>query len=158
MTRVLIHAAAWAVLALGTALPALALPDIYPAPQQAPADIAAALKTARAQHRNVLVDFGGNWCTDCHVLDTYMHDTNNQPIIDKSFVVVHVNVGRMDQNTDIAQRYHIPLSKGVPAIAVLDAHGKLLYSQAGGEFEDMRHMDTSAVTQLLLRWKPGSRT
>jgi thioredoxin 1 len=43
----------------------------------------------------------------------------------------------------------------VPAIAVLSSQGKLLYSQTGGEFEDMRHMDSSAVTGFLQRWKPN---
>jgi thioredoxin 1 len=146
-------AACWA---LAVALPAIALPDIYPAPEQAQADLSAALKQAAAQHRRVIVDFGGNWCTDCHVLDGYMHDSSNQPLIDAGFLVVHVNVGRVDQNLDIAERYGIPLKKGVPAIAVLSSRGKLLYSQAGGEFEDMRHMDSSAVTEFLQRWKPNA--
>ena len=74
----------------------------------------------------MIVDFGGNWCTDCHVLDTYMHDSTNQPLIDANFLVVHINVGRVDQNLDIAERYGIPLKKGVPAIAVLSSRGKLL--------------------------------
>lgn len=116
-------AAFWA---LAAALPAVALPDIYPAPEQAQADLSAALKGAAAQHRRVIVDFGGNWCTDCHVLDTYMHDSTNQPLIDANFLVVHINVGRVDQNLDIAERYGIPLKKGVPAIAVLSSRGKLL--------------------------------
>jgi len=143
-----------ALWALVLALPAHALPDIYPAPEQAPADLAAALKQAAAQHRRVIVDFGGNWCTDCHVLDSYMHDATNQPLVEANFVVVHVNIGRKDSNQDIAERYGIPLDKGVPALAVLDERGKLLYSQTGGEFEDMRHMDAAALTQFLQRWKP----
>jgi thioredoxin 1 len=143
-----------AVWALAIARPAAALPDIYPAPEQATADLAAALKEAKAEHRRVIVDFGGNWCPDCHVLDTYMHDSTNQPIIDKGFLVVHVNIGQRDQNLDIAEHYEIPLKKGVPALAVLDSHGKLLYSQKGGEFEAMRHMDSSSVTEFLMRWKP----
>jgi thioredoxin 1 len=147
-------AALWA---LAVALPAVALPDIYPAPEQAQADLTAALKEAAAQHRRVIVDFGGNWCTDCHVLDTYMHDSANQPLIDANFFVVHVNVGRIDQNLDIAKRYRIPLKKGVPAIAVLSSHGKLLYSQTGGEFQDMRHMDSSALTEFLQRWRPAAQ-
>jgi thioredoxin 1 len=139
---------------LAMAVPALALPDIYPVPEQAQADLTAALKQAAAQRRRVIVDFGGNWCTDCHVLDSYMHDATNQPLIDAHFLVVHVNIGRIDQNLDIAERYGIPLKKGVPAVAVLSPQGKVLYSQTGGEFEDMRHMDSSAVTALLQRWKP----
>jgi thioredoxin 1 len=105
----------------------------------------------------VIVDFGGNWCTDCHVLDSYMHDATNQPLVEANFVVVHVNIGRKDSNQDIAERYGIPLDKGVPALAVLDERGKLLYSQTGGEFEDMRHMDGAALTQFLQRWKPGGK-
>jgi thiol:disulfide interchange protein len=144
------------VWAASLALPVTALPDIYPAPEQAQADLTAALKEAGVEHRRIIVDFGGNWCTDCHVLDTYMHDPANQPIIDKSFVVVHVNIGQVDRNLDIAERYGIPLSKGVPALAVLDSHGKVLYSQKGGEFEAMRRMDSSSVTEFLMRWKPKS--
>lgn len=149
-------AALAAVWALAVSWPAIALPDIYPAPEQAQADLSAALKQAAAQHRRVIVDFGGNWCTDCHVLDSYMHDSTNQPLVDASFLVVHVNVGRIDRNLDIAERYGIPLKSGVPAIAVLSSHGKLLYSQTGGEFKDMRHMDSSALTEFLQRWKPGA--
>ncbi len=143
-----------ALLALAVALPAFALPDIYPPPEQAQADLNEALKQAVVKHRRVIVDFGGNWCTDCHVLDNYLHDSTNQPLIEANFLVVHVNVGRIDQNLDMAERYGINLKKGVPAVAVLSSHGKLLYSQTEGEFEDMRHMESSAVTKFLQRWKP----
>lgn len=129
--------------------------EIYPAPEQAPADLAAALKLAAARHRRVLLDFGGNWCTDCQVLDLYFHDAANRPILDANYVLVHVNIGMRDRNLDIAARYDIPLSKGVPALAILDSHGKLLHNQKGGEFEGMRRMQSSAVTEFLTRWKPA---
>ena len=63
-----------ALLALSAATANSADRDIYPDPSQARADLAAALKTASATHRRVLIDFGGNWCGDCQVLDLYMHD------------------------------------------------------------------------------------
>jgi hypothetical protein len=31
----------------------------------------------------------------------------------------------------------------------------LLYSQKNGEFEAMRHMESSALTEFLVRWKPS---
>jgi thioredoxin 1 len=128
--------------------------DIYPMPQQAKPDLAQALRTAKAQHKRVLLDFGGNWCPDCHVLDIYLHNQQNKPILDANFVLVHVNVGRYDANLDLAQKYQIPLNKGVPAVAVLGEDGKLLYSQKGGEFEAMRSMQSSSVTQFLVQWRP----
>jgi len=128
--------------------------DIYPDPSQAKSDIGAALKTAAASHRRVLLDFGGNWCGDCIVLDMYLHNPDNRPILEANFVLVHVNVGHMDENMDIAARYQVPLDKGVPALAVLSEQGKLIYSQKGGEFEAMRRMQASAVTSFLVQWKP----
>jgi len=132
-------------------------PDIYPPSSQAQADLNAGLAAAAAAHKRVIVDFGGNWCTDCHVLDLYFHDATNRPLLEAGYVLVHVNIGRHDANLDLAARYQIPLDKGVPALALLDEHGKLLFTQKGGEFEDMRHMSSSAVTEFLTHWKP-SRT
>jgi len=60
----------------------------------------------------------------------------------------------MDKNTDVAEKYDIPLKRGVPALAVLDEHGRLLYSQKNGEFEAMRKMDQASVTEFLNQWKP----
>jgi thiol:disulfide interchange protein len=133
-----------------------AQPDIYPPPEQASADIAAALKSAAASHKRVILDFGGNWCTDCHVLDLYFHDAANRPLLTANYILVHINVGHLDANQDIAAHYQIPFNKGVPAIAVLDDRGKLLYSQKSGEFEAMRSMQTGSVTDFLLRWKHPS--
>jgi thioredoxin 1 len=129
--------------------------DIYPDPSQAKADLAAALKTAAATHRRILLDFGGNWCGDCKVLDIYMHDAGNKPLVDANFIVVHINVGRMDANRDLAEKYQVPLQKGVPALAVLSGHGALLYSQKNGEFEAMRRMESSALTEFLVKWRPA---
>jgi thioredoxin 1 len=128
---------------------------IYPDPALARADIAAALKTASQSHKRVLLDFGGNWCGDCQVLDIYFHNPQNRPILDANFVLVHVNVGRYDTNLDLAKKYGIPLEKGVPALVVLSDTGKLLYSQRGGEFEKMGRMEPSDVTRFLLQWKPA---
>jgi thioredoxin 1 len=128
--------------------------DIYPDPVQAETDLATALKTAAATHKRVLLDFGGNWCGDCQVLDYYFHDPKNQPLLESNFVLVHINIGHMDENVDIARRYNVPLERGVPAMAVLSERGKLLYSQKSGEFEAMRRMESSAVTEFLVQWKP----
>jgi thiol:disulfide interchange protein len=148
----LLALAAMLSLAAGSARPAGR--DIYPDPAQAKADIAAALKTVAATHKRVLLDFGGNWCGDCQVLDIYFHDPANRPILEANFVLVPVNIGMMDANLDIAEKYQIPLQRGVPALAVLSDKGRLLYSQKTGQFAPMRSMESSAVTRFLVQWKP----
>ncbi len=129
--------------------------QIFPAPESAESDIAAALHSAAASHKRVVLDFGGDWCVDCQVLDIFLHDAANRPILEANYVLVHVNVGQLDRNLEIAARYDIPISKGVPALAVLDEHGELLYSQRAGEFEAMRRMRSQAVTSFLEQWKPA---
>ena len=129
--------------------------EIYPVPAQAKPDLEAALRMAPTVHKRILLDFGGNWCGDCQVLDIYLHDPANHKLLTDNFVLVHVNIGHMDANLDIAQKYGIPLNKGVPAVAVLNEDGNLLYSQQDGQFEAMRRMDISSVTQFLDKWKPA---
>jgi thiol:disulfide interchange protein len=117
-------------------------------------DIAAALAQARRVNKRVILDFGGNWCGDCQVLDIYYHQSPNAELLAKNFILVHVNIGHMDKNVDVAKKYKVPIAKGVPALAVIDAHGNLLYSEREKEFE---HTSPEAITAFLNRWKPDNK-
>jgi len=128
--------------------------QIYDPNADANQEIADAVRTAGASHKRVLVVFGGNWCFDCHVLDEAFHSPEIAPTLNKSFVVVHIDIGEMNKNLDVAKKYDIPLNKGVPAIAVLDSDGKLLFSQKGGEFEAARSMAPEDILEFLNKWKP----
>ena len=147
--------AALAVLAFA----APAAGPIYPEISRATADIEAGLKEAKAGHKRVLVDFGGNWCTDCKVLDINFKKPENEAVLKDHYVLVHVNVGenRIDENLDIGERYGIPLKKGVPALAVLDADGRVVHAQKEGEFESMRKMDPKSVNEFLVKWQAPPR-
>jgi thiol:disulfide interchange protein len=125
---------------------------IYPSIDTARPDIDAAIAQARREGKRVIVDFGGDWCPDCQVLNIYFRRSPNAELLAKYFVRVNVNVGHMDANKDIAEKYGVPL-KGVPALAVLDGDGKALHAQ-NKEFSDMRHLDPSALTAFLNEWKP----
>ena len=114
-----------------------------------------ACELPQPSHKRIILDFGGNWCPDCQVLDIYFHDSANKSILDANYILVHVNIGRQDENLALAAHYRIPVKDGVPALAVLSDTGKLLYSQESGEFKRMRSMDLKSVTSFLLQWKPN---
>ncbi|MGC2298765.1 MAG: thioredoxin family protein [Acidobacteriaceae bacterium] len=128
---------------------------IYNEGADAHAEIRDALATAAREHKRVILDFGGNWCGDCQVLDIYFRQQPNAQLLQSNYVLVDIDIGRYDHNTDLADKYDVPLKRGVPALAVLDAHGRVLYSQKTGEFENMRHMDPNSVTSFLEHWKSG---
>lgn len=147
--------AAAAVAVAGLTFWVHAATPLYPDASRASADVAGALAEAARSHRRVIVDFGGNWCGDCKVLDANLRKPANAALLAAHYVLVHVNVGDkgITENFDIAARYGIPLKKGVPALAVLESDGRVVHSQKNGEFESMRRLDPASVTEFLERWR-----
>lgn len=147
--------AAFAIVTLAVTAASAQNRTLYSDTANPQAEIAQAIKTATAQRKHIILDFGGNWCGDCLVLDMYFHQPPNLQLLNKNFVVVHIDIGHMDKNTDVAEKYKVPIKRGVPALAVLDSHGHLLYSQENKEGEAMsRGPDPAAVTKFLNQWKP----
>ncbi|HXX71410.1 MAG TPA: thioredoxin family protein [Candidatus Acidoferrum sp.] len=126
--------------------------DLYAPPEEAKAEIDAALASAAKDHKRVILVFGANWCYDCHVLDTTFHSKTIAPLVNANYHVVHVNVGDEDKNLDLAEKYGVPLKKGIPGLAVLDPDGRLVYSQKEGEFENSVRIGPADVTAFLKKW------
>src|SRR5438874_2281633 len=72
--------------------------DIYPEDADPISDIEAALKSAVAEKKRVLLIFGANWCYDCHVLEQALHQGNAGSIVTFSYLLVHVDIGEGDKN------------------------------------------------------------
>ncbi len=133
--------------------PASESKNVYPADAVAHAEIKEALEKAAIGHKRVLVVFGANWCYDCHVLDLAFRRADIAPILDASFEVVHIDIGQGEKNQDLMKEYGVPVERGIPAVAVLDEKGKLLFSQKNGEFEKARALGPEDLVGFLERWK-----
>jgi thioredoxin-related protein len=130
-------------------------PNLYDKNANANVDIQEAIARAKKDHRRVILVFGANWCYDCHVLDQAFHQIDVAKILQKNFQVVHVDIGDDGKkNGNVAAEYQVPVEKGIPALAVLDPDGKLLYSQKDGEWESARSLDPDDLIALLNMWKP----
>ncbi len=132
--------------------------DIYNERANARAEIKEALAKAAAEHKRVIVVFGANWCYDCHVLDAAFHRADLAQIIAANYEVVHVDIGKGQKNQDLATKYDVPLKRGIPGLAVIEADGKLVYSQKNGEFENARGLSTEDFRAFLEKWRPGERS
>jgi len=130
-------------------------PNLYNKGADARVEIQEAVDKAKKDHQRVILVFGANWCYDCHVLDQAFHQPDVVPLLEKNFQVVHVDIGDDGKkNADVAAEYQVPLEKGIPALAILDPDGKLLYSQKNGEWEAARSLDPDDVIAFLNQWKP----
>jgi len=132
--------------------------DIYSTSADARAEIREALEKAAAEHKRVMIVFGANWCFDCHALNKAFHRPEAAAIIAANYEVVHVDIGRGEKNQDLMAKYEVPMKRGIPGLAVLDADGKLIYSQKNGEFENARSLAPEDVIAFLNKWKPAQRS
>jgi hypothetical protein len=130
--------------------------DLYPAGVNAEKEIREALESVAKSHKRVLLIFGGNWCYDCHVLDEAFHSPEIAPTLNRNFVVVHVDIGEYNKNLELAKQYEVPLERGVPAAAVLDSDGKLLFTQKNQEFEKAHSLAPEDILAFLNKWKPAT--
>lgn len=128
--------------------------NIFDDKADANAQIRAAVTEASKNGKNIILDFGADWCFDCHVLENVMELPDIAPLIGKNYVVVHIDVGRFDKNLPIAKKYRVPIEKGVPALAVLDSKGNLLYAQEQGQFERARSLRLEDFKQFFEKWAP----
>jgi thiol:disulfide interchange protein len=129
--------------------------ELYSDPSRAQAELDEALTRARAEHKRVIAVFGANWCYDCHVLDAAFHSNGLAPLVNANFIVVHISVGDDGRaNNDLAARLGVPLDKGVPALAVLDPDGEVVYAQKYGEFEASEKISPSDLRGFLEKWRP----
>jgi thiol-disulfide isomerase/thioredoxin len=128
------------------------LPSPYDPGANAQADVAAAAAKARAAHKLLLIDLGGNWCGDCRVLAGIMRLPEVAAFVAAHYVVVVVDVGHMNRNLDIPRRYGVGKLDGVPSLLVVDAHGRLKDAGHVAALADARHMTPQGLADWLASW------
>jgi len=120
-------------------------------------DLVAAKQQAKAEHKNILLDVGGNWCGWCLVLDKLTHqDAGLNAALEKGFVVVHVNYSNENKNEAFLKQF--PAVNGFPYFFVLSADGNLLKNQSTDMFESDHSMkngyDRDKLERFFVRWAP----
>lgn len=125
---------------------------LYDPALDAPAAVEAALAKANADGKRVLLDFGADWCPDCHVLDSFFEDPRAKAILDASYHVVRIDVGYFDKNLETATKYGNVIGVGIPSVVILDAEGTKLVDTAGGELADSRRYTADDIVEFLDSW------
>jgi hypothetical protein len=84
-----------------------------------------------------------------------MHKPELASIIEKNFVIVNIDLGNEDKNLDLTDQYRVPIKHGIPALAVLDSRGGLLYAMDQGQFADARNMSYESIREFFVKWEPS---
>ena len=118
-------------------------------------DIAAAVKKAGAEHKHVLLQAGGNWCSWCIEFHRFIHaDKQLDSILNKCFVVYDLNYSRENQNKMVFAKYGFPQRFGFPVFIILDGKGNRIQTQNSEYLEQGRSYNKQKVLEFLLQWTP----
>ena len=128
---------------------------LYHPNADAKADIANAVKQAAAQHKNVLLQIGGNWCIWCiRFNDLVIHDPELDKYVRANYVIVHVNYSKENENEKLLAELGYPQRFGFPVFIVLDDKGNRLHTQNSGYLEEGKGHSKEKVMEFFKNWAP----
>jgi len=128
---------------------------LYNPAADAKAEIANAVKQAAAQHKNVLLQIGGNWCIWCIRFNNLVTtDPDLNKYLRDNFVVLHVNYSKENTNKEVLASLGYPQRFGFPVFVVLDGNGNRLHTQNSEYLEDGKGHSKEKVMEFLKGWSP----
>ena len=106
--------------------------------------------------KRILLEFGGEWCSWCHILDKYFRDNPTVTTLrDRHYVTSKSTTTR---RTRTRQFSCVTLIRGYPHFFVLDSDGKFLHSQDTYKLEEGEGYSSSRLTAILdEEWAAGRR-
>ena len=146
-----------AIIAHFNSVNAQTTPTLYHPEADAKAEIAAAVKKAGKEHKNVLLQIGGNWCSWClrfNKLVTGTDSLNNYQ--NANYVVVHVNYSKENMNERLLAELGYPQRFGFPVFIILDDKGNRLHTQNSGYLEEGKGYSGTKVLEFFQNWAPAA--
>lgn len=131
---------------------------LYNPAADAERDITAAIDNAKANHKFVLIQAGGNWCSWCIEFARFAKaDPTIDSLISSSFVWYHLNWSKENKNEKMMARYGYPQRFGFPVFIILDENGHRLHTQNSEYLEDgKKSYNKQKVLAFLENWTPAA--
>ena len=135
-----------------------ALPKIYNPQDNASQKIDEAVLQAKTEHKNVMIQAGGNWCIWCLRFNKFVQTTPElKDIVDKNYVYYHLNYSPEVKNEKIFEKYGNPGKKfGYPVFIVLDQNGKQIHTQDSSVLENGKGYSFEKVKKFFSDFAPKS--
>jgi thioredoxin-related protein len=130
---------------------------LYHPEADAQADIAKAVKKAATEHKNVLLQIGGNWCIWCiRFNDLVTRDPDLDKYVRDNYVIVHVNYSKENTNDKLLAQLGYPQRFGFPVFVVLDDKGNRLNTENSSYLEEGKGHSKEKVMGFFKDWSPAA--
>ena len=128
---------------------------LYNPTEDAEKAIAAAVKKAKTEHKFVLIQGGGNWCSWCKRFSiTVANDAKLDSIVNADFVVYHLNYSEENKNEKLFAKYGYPQRFGFPVFLVLDQNGNRIHTQNSVYLEEGKGYNKDKIADFFESWTP----
>lgn len=131
---------------------------LYHPDADATKDIAAAVKKAKAEHKYVLLQGGGNWCSWCiEFARLCKADSQLDSAMNAGFIWYHLNYSKENKNETVFAKYGYPQRFGFPVFIILNEKGERINTQNSEYLEDgKKSYNQEKVLDFLKKWSPAA--
>ena len=120
-------------------------------------DATAALALAKKTDRQVLIEIGGNWCSWCHKMDSFLaKNPDVYNALHSQYVLLKINVSDSNENNDFMKS--LPPVLGYPHMYVSTAQGKMILSKDTAELLAGDDYSKSQWLRFLTDWSVHATT
>jgi len=127
--------------------------SLYKPAEDAEASLAVAIKKAKTEKKQVLVQIGGNWCIWCARFNEFTtKDASIDSMIKANYVVYHLNFSKENKNEKLLAKYQFPQRFGFPVFLILDGKGDLLHTQNSEYLEEGKGYSKEKILGFLGNW------
>ena len=118
-------------------------------------DATAAISLAKETNRQVLIEIGGNWCSWCHKMDSFLaKNPDVYQALHSQYVLLKISVS--DSNENNAFMKSLPPVLGYPHMYVSTAQGKMILSKDTAELLVGDNYSKSQWLNFLSDWSVNS--
>lgn len=132
------------------------LPKLYKPQENAEARLTHLVKKAQKEHKNIILQGGGNWCIWCLRFDDFWRSNPEiKKIVDDNYLYYHLNYSPENKNEKLFAKFGNPGQKyGYPVFIVLDENGNQIHTQDSAVLEDGKSYSAEKVKDFFEKWKP----
>ncbi len=124
-------------------------PPPYDSNIDARREVAMARDEAIKKQKFLMITFGANWCMDCRNLHRRLKSGDVKQYTDDRFLFVNVDVGKFNQNADLAKELGVTLSRGIPVAIFFDPDGEVIGTTNEGQLEPARRYTSKQILRFV---------
>ena len=121
----------------------------YDEADDAHAIVADGRQKAREEGKYLMITFGANWCMDCRTLYHNLKSDDVSQFTDGLFYFVNVDVGKFNNNRDIAVELGVDLKRGIPVAVFFNPAGEKIGTTNDGQLEPARFYTSKQILKFV---------